>query len=103
MARDGVPRRHGVLPVPVETGAGVEYEKWNWPRALQEVSEEWEVRDLCITRGSGPRVVWLLEGAYQHYFLGSSPIRRSSMPNPTCKTTVSIRGSSAENIIFPGS
>jgi hypothetical protein len=61
MARDGVPRRHGVLPVPVETGAGVEYEKWNWPRALQEVSEEWEVRDLCITRGSGPRVVWLLD------------------------------------------
>jgi hypothetical protein len=34
--------------------------EWNWRRFLQEVTEEWEVRGLCVTRRSGPRVVWLL-------------------------------------------
>jgi hypothetical protein len=51
-------QRGQVLPVSVEIRASVEFVQWSQRRALQEVTEEWEVRGICMTKRSGLRVVW---------------------------------------------
>jgi hypothetical protein len=45
---------------PVEIRASVECVEQNQQRALQEVTEEWKVRGVCITKRSGPRAMWVL-------------------------------------------
>jgi hypothetical protein len=42
-----------VLPFPVEIRACVDCVEWNSRRALQEITEEWDVRGVYMTKRSG--------------------------------------------------
>jgi hypothetical protein len=88
-----------VLPIPVGIGACVVCGEWNWQRALQEVTEEWELWGLCMTKRSGPRAVCLLVRKLTNNFWAGVQSQGAVAPNPMPKRTVSMMGSLTESII----